>query len=306
MKSNSFERQLRGAITLLPKILFAVLLITSLGFSLQLLFGHLPTIFQSASNLDVADGSSPEIGSPEQTTSEQNQDSAPITKALVVASTTKDDTRWLSQIPPSLNWTLYHYRIDKPITPSYLKVPSPKGNEAMVYLTYIIDHYDSLPDIIFFHHAHLTAWHQRLSSLKEVTRLRPEYILEAGYASARCLKNRENVIKLEGGQPGDWDMFARLDRKTHLVTLLDAFLEPDKGETEIPPRIAAPCCAQFAVSRDRVRSRSKEWWQALREWVVETPLQSRNSGRLMEHLWHIWFGMPAELSVILHPSQLHV
>lgn len=303
---NSSERQLRGVITLIPKIVLAVLLITGIGFSLQLLFGHLPTIFQSVSNLDLAHSPNSENEDLEQTVSEQNQSYGPITKALVVASTTKDDTSWLSHIPPSLNWTLYHYRVDKPITPSYLKVPSSKGNEAMVYLTYIIDNYDNLPDIIFFHHAHPAAWHQHLSSLTEVTRLRPEYILEAGYASTRCLKNRENVITLEGGKVGDWDMFPRLDRKTHLVTLLDAFLEPDKGETEIPPKIAAPCCAQFAVSRDRVRSRSKDWWEALREWIIHTPLQSMNSGRLMEHLWHIWFGMPAELSVILHPSQFRV
>lgn len=276
--------------------LLAMLLVTGAVLSLQRFLGHLPIAFQSVSNLI----DSPKNGHRQQQQQQylqahfDNHSRGNITKALIIASTTKDDTKWLSQIPPSLNWTIHHYRIDAPISAS-LTVPSPKGNEAMVYLTYIIDNYDHLPDIMFFHHAHLTAWHQRLSSLVEVTRLRPEYILGAGYASTRCLSGRENMVSLKDGTPGDWDKFPRLDRKTRLVTLLDAFLEPEKGEDKIPVQIAAPCCAQFAVSRERVQSRSKDWWEALREWVIETPLKSFDSGRLMEHLWHIWFGMPAEL-----------
>lgn len=271
MASYCEKPRLRGAIHLLPNIILAGLFF-NIMLSLRLLLSHLPT-----SHLT-------------------HHDHEPITKALVVASTTRDDTSWLSQIPPSLNWTLYHYCVDKPIAPDFLTVPSTKGNEAMVYLTYIIDHYDDLPQVIFFHHAHLTAWHQRWSSLLEVTRLRAEHILRAGYASARCLSGRENIVTLEGGQPADLlDASPRFNRRTRLVTLLDAFLEPEKGETDIPSRISAPCCAQFAVSRDAVRRRSNEWWETLREWVLQTPLESAQSGRLMEMLWHIWFGMPAEL-----------
>lgn len=220
--------------------------------------------------------------------------SSSISKALVVASTTQDDTSWLSNIPPSLNWTLYHYRVDAPLSPA-LSVPSTSGNEAMVYLTYIIDHYNALPDVVFFHHAHFTAWHQDLTTLDELALLRPQHILRAGYASTRCLTSGcENIIPLAGAPPGEWADFHHLDRQTHLVTLLDGFLDLEAGEI-MPEVLAAPCCAQFAVSGERVRRRSREWWVGLRRWLVETPLLSMNSGRLMEHLWHIWFGMPAEL-----------
>ncbi|KAJ4402146.1 hypothetical protein N0V82_010805, partial [Gnomoniopsis sp. IMI 355080] len=123
-----------------------------------------------------------------------------ISKTLVVASTTRDDTTWLSDIPPSLNWTIAHYRVDAPLSPA-LSVPSTNGNEAMVYLTYIIDHYDALPDVIFFHHSHLQAWHQKLNAIEQLTRLRPSYILKAGYASTRCLSGCENIVKLAGGEP---------------------------------------------------------------------------------------------------------
>lgn len=290
MASYDNRRHFRGIIANLPKALLGVLLLIAIALSFRLFWGHLPTTFQSVSSsgMDIVEISL-QVEEPQQP--QQPDDSHAITKALVIASTTKDDTTWLSQISPSLNWSLHHYRVDAPLSPQ-LTVPALKGNEAMVYLTYIIDNYDSLPDVVLFHHGHLNAWHQRLSSLVEVTSLRAEYILQAGYASTRCLSGKENIIVLEGGQPGEWEMFPHLDRQTHLVTLLDAFLDPKE---EIPPRIAAPCCAQFAVSREAIRGREREWWMALRGWLLETPLMSINSGRLMEHLWHIWFGMPAEL-----------
>ncbi|KAL1870760.1 hypothetical protein Daus18300_005080 [Diaporthe australafricana] len=267
------RRQLRAALSLLLyPFAFAVLL----TFAAKLLFGR------------PSPSSPPPLNSP---SSPQAQAGA-ISKALVVASTTKDDTAWLSEIPPSLNWTINHYRVDAPLTPR-LSVPLNRGNEAMVYLTYIIDNYAALPDVIFFHHGHPRAWHQKLSSADEVARLRPEYVLKAGFASARCLDGCENVVALHGAEPAPWAAFPKLSRKEHLVTLLDAFLEPARFEAEraVPAQIAAPCCAQFAVSRERVLRRSREWWVKLREWLMDSPLPSMNSGRLMEHLWHVFFGM---------------
>lgn len=272
------RRQLRAALSLL---IYPFVLAVLLTFVAKLLFGGRPT-----SPLQLTTSSQ---GSP------QHQPGA-ISKALVVASTTKEDTTWLSEIPSSLNWTINHYRVDAPLSPA-LSVPSRKGNEAMVYLTYIIDNYDALPDVIFFHHGHPRAWHQKLSSAEEVSRLRAEYVLKAGYASARCLPGCENVVSLEGGEPAsNMAALPLLSRRDRLVTLLENFLEPARFpelEGTVPKQLAAPCCAQFAVSRARVLRREKEWWVKLRGWLIEAPLPSMNSGRLMEHLWHVFFGVEA-------------
>lgn len=273
------RRQLRAAVSLLIyPFAFAVLL----TFAAKLLFGGRSS--SSPPPLTKSSQSSP------------RHQPGTISKALVVASTTKEDTSWLSQIPSSLNWTINHYRVDAPLNPA-LSVPTRKGNEAMVYLTYIIDNYDALPDVIFFHHGHPTAWHQKLSSAEEVSRLRTEYVLKAGYASARCLPGCENVVSLEGGEPAPrMAALPLLSRRDHLVTLLENFLEPARFpdlEGVVPAKLAAPCCAQFAVSRERVLRREREWWVKLREWLIEAPLPSMNSGRLMEHLWHVFFGVEA-------------
>ncbi|CAJ2509522.1 Uu.00g145480.m01.CDS01 [Anthostomella pinea] len=210
------------------------------------------------------------------------------TKALVIASTaaTEGDAAWLADVP--LDWRIHVYSADRPLSPA-LTVPENRGNEAMVYLTYIIDHYHDLPDVVLFHHDHLRSWHQGLSSLTEVSSLRTAYVVEKGYVSTRCLSNCENVMPVSAAPPVALEQMPEVRRDGQLGSLLNAFLETEKHET-LPKLIAAPCCAQFAASREAIRGRSREWWTELRQWLIDTPLGSSASGRLMEWTWHIWLG----------------
>lgn len=57
--------------------------------------------------------------------------------------------------------------------------------------------------------------------------------------------------------------------------------------------MGAACCAQFAVSRDRVLERPLSDYEGLRQWVVDTHLSDAHSGRVLEFLWHVVFGMTA-------------
>lgn len=213
----------------------------------------------------------------------------PPTKALVIASTSTlppHETSWLSSVPPS--WAIHLYNTDLPGV-----VPLNKGNEAMAYLTYIIDHYDRLPDVVFFHHSHAKSWHQALDSLAEVTSLRASYVQVAGFANPRCLPGCENLIPV-AGYAVDLDLLHRVGRDVQLATLLDEFVNRTAGE-RVPARVAAPCCAQFAVARERILRREREWWVRLRKWLVDTPLGDIESGRLLEYTWHFWMGEGAEL-----------
>jgi hypothetical protein len=211
------------------------------------------------------------------------------TKALVLASTStlpSHETGWISSVPSS--WQIHTYNTDLAGV-----VPANKGNEAMPYLTYIIDNYASLPDIIFFHHSHRKSWHQSLDSLTEVTTLTTGYVQAAGFVSPRCLSGCENLIPL-ADYAVDFDLFHKVGRDVQLASLFDEFINRTAGE-RVPKRIAAPCCAQFAVSRERILRREKQWWVRLREWLLTTPLGSLESGRLLEYTWHFWLGEPAEL-----------
>lgn len=62
---------------------------------------------------------------------------------------------------------------------------------------------------------------------------------------------------------------------------------------QIPRRVGAACCAQFAVSRAQVLQRPREDYVRFRDWVTRTDKDSAASGRVMEFLWHFIFGKEA-------------
>ena len=64
-----------------------------------------------------------------------------------------------------------------------------KGRESMVYLTYIIDYYDSLPLITTFLHAHRYAHHNegpRHDNVWVMQHLQLSHVKEMGYVNLRC------------------------------------------------------------------------------------------------------------------------
>jgi hypothetical protein len=65
------------------------------------------------------------------------------------------------------------------------------------------------------------------------------------------------------------------------------------GNDQVPTVIASPCCAQFAVSGERVLKRGREEYEGYLKWLLETPLDDFTSGRVFEYLWHVIFGMEA-------------
>ncbi|KAL2369542.1 hypothetical protein RJ035_006146 [Blastomyces gilchristii] len=62
-----------------------------------------------------------------------------------------------------------------------------------------------------------------------------------------------------------------------------------------PAEVAAACCAQFAMSREQVLKRPLEDYIHFRNWVISTEKDDASSGRVMEFLWHIIFGMDSVL-----------
>ena len=63
--------------------------------------------------------------------------------------------------------------------------------------------------------------------------------------------------------------------------------------SDVPEVVGSGCCAQFAVSKQRIRARSHGFYVHLRKWLLNTNLDDATSGRVMEYLWHIIFGAPA-------------
>jgi hypothetical protein len=57
----------------------------------------------------------------------------------------------------------------------------------------------------------------------------------------------------------------------------------------IPNLLAQPCCAQFALSRDRIQALPLERYVFYRDWLLRTSLSDYISGRVWEYVWQFVF-----------------
>lgn len=116
--------------------------------------------------------------------------------------------------------------------------------------------------------------------------LQLDFVQRSGYVNLRCIQ--------APGCPAEIQPFRTQHGEHEDVDLAfpGAWNHFFNG-TEVPPVIATPCCAQFAVSKDQVLKRPLEEYVRMREWLYATELEDGVSGRIFEYLWHIIFGKEA-------------
>lgn len=208
------------------------------------------------------------------------------TRGLVIGRTTKENTTWLDDylVMNRGNLQTYLYIVDDDSAP--LHTPMNKGNEAMVYLTYILDHYEDLPDISIFMHPHQKAWHTpellNHDAAEVLQRLNPERVVREGYMNLRCYWDPgcpEHVYP---------DKTLRTSQKREEIAIAAAWEELFPGES-IPEALGAPCCAQFAVAKHRIQAIPKENFHRYRNWLIKTSETNWTSGRVFEYLWQKLF-----------------
>lgn len=211
-------------------------------------------------------------------------------KAVVMARVATEDVDWAyTELP---EWQVAIYHMDDPS--QTLHPPVNKGREAMAYLTFLIDHYDNLPNIIAFVHAHERGWpvnwhssdHAGYSNVEALRNLRTEYVEANGYANLRCTH-----------YPGCPDEVQPLRNDTSReaeMAFADAWMYMFEGNAStVPETVATPCCAQFATTKAKVLERGRGDYVRYRQWLMETELDDATSGRVMEYMWHVMFGKEA-------------
>ncbi|KAI8938081.1 hypothetical protein NX059_005752 [Plenodomus lindquistii] len=204
------------------------------------------------------------------------------TSMLVIAKTREENTDWIAEKMP--DQPIAAYVADDPNAPMH--APKNKGHEVMVYLSWIIDNYDNLPDVTIFMHAHQIAWHNEglldRDAYKMITRLSRQRVWREGFVNMRCSWN-----------PGcpDWINPSKTVKnpakeEEHLIAKSWSELFPlDK----VPTVLANPCCAQFALSRDRIQAIPYAQYIWYRDWVFNSRLPDRLSGRMWEYVWQFVF-----------------
>ncbi|KAJ5833556.1 hypothetical protein N7474_001867 [Penicillium riverlandense] len=233
-------------------------------------------------------------------------------KVIVMAKLEEEHTEWVEEELPDWQRAIYTVNpsADSGADPERLTTPSNKGHESMAYLTYVIDHYDDLPSIIVFLHSHrsgfLLAWHVDAPLHDNVAAMRMlqlDFVRQNGYVNLRCNWNpgcKESHRYNRHVTDQVWyDIFEgtstpALNVSEGISPATEYQLEaPAQNYMRKPDQIGAACCAQFAVSSDQVRRRPREDYVKIRQWVLDTELNDASSGRVLEFLWHVIFGMEA-------------
>lgn len=170
-------------------------------------------------------------------------------------------------------------------------VPKNRGNEAMAYVTYIIDNYDTIPVRVAFLHGHLTSWHVK-SNLDYVNNVIWDNI--DTYASFRCCLKpgcplHTAVSKEMKKKKRSENIHRKHIEKWYEIGWKDLF---EKWIGPCPDGAGAPCCAQFVMTGKVIRSYPKEFWIECRDWLLNTNATSRDLGTTFEYTWHIIAGKP--------------
>ncbi|PCG96539.1 Protein of unknown function DUF3431 [Penicillium occitanis (nom. inval.)] len=201
---------------------------------------------------------------------------------LVIATLKQQNTSWYSTYFPG--WKSNIYIVDEAAAP--LTVPQNKGNEAMVYLTYIIDRYDSLPNNALFLHAERFQWHNDNPDYDGYPLLRDfqfTYLQEEGYVNLRCVWAIGCPVAIH---PFEDEVVSEQHQDQTTGEIYKQAFEELLPHHPVPGEVGISCCAQFAVTKDMIRQRPKEDYIRFRDWLLNTPFQDGLSGRFFEYSWH--------------------
>jgi hypothetical protein len=180
----------------------------------------------------------------------------------VVAAHYKEDTAWLDTL------RYPHTVISRAGIPQ--ETAPNRGNEVGVYLEWIVKNYDALPDYTVFIHAHQRSPH----CAGDMAQIINQLVFDREY---------RNI-----------NVYPPIAAACFPAQL--AILNPHKHVIEAAFGMSLPleelrfnCCGQFYVSRAAIQRHPRQAYQAAYDWLMTTPLHSRDSGRLLEYTWHLLF-----------------
>lgn len=207
---------------------------------------------------------------------------------VILATTNHQNYNWTSKITLP-NVQVIPYVADNPNATYH--PPSNRGNEAMIYLTYLYEFYDHLPDISIFTHGRDESWHI-------------DGVLD--YSTANAINSLDlNEVKRRKylNLRVSWEWACPNWINTSITTLSKEYDHNLKAEepltkkafqynfpdTAVPEIMSAPCCSQFAVTRETIRALPRAQYLHSISWFEASHLQSELSGRVWEHMWQWLF-----------------
>jgi hypothetical protein len=193
----------------------------------------------------------------------------------VVVSRYNKNTDWVNQI--NENIIIY----DKETLTNPYNVPLNKGNEASVYLKYIIDHYDDLPEYTFFIHDEEFSWHHSGSVIDKFKEAKDSNQLYYNINDRAIMTEHFIIIAVHGTQW--WNDFWIWYKK-----YVDPYI-PSDSLPSIDFTHDYRGAAQFLVHRNLIRNLPKQFYEDIYDWLLTTDMENSKSGRFLEWTWHVFW-----------------
>jgi hypothetical protein len=144
---------------------------------------------------------------------------------------------------------------------------------------------------MIFQHANRYQWHNDdplYDGQRMLSRLQVPFVKAQGYVNLRCVWTLGCPAEIrplkESIAPSSGD--AEVSEEARAGAFYKPAFEELFPGVPVPEVIGASCCAQFAVTADKVRERPKSDYENYRRWLLETKLPDDISGRILEYSWH--------------------
>jgi len=174
------------------------------------------------------------------------------------------------------------YIYDKETPENEYNIPVNKGNEASVYLKYIVDNYDNLADFTFFTHDEEFAWHHSGSIIDR---------FDEAVMSNKLYYNINDVAVMGN---------IRYDRLyKEILIWYNNYIEKYIPRNTLPNQswtLGYRGSAQFLVHKSIITKLPLEFYENLYNWIITTDMPNEKSGRFLEWTWHLFWGIYPNLS----------
>jgi hypothetical protein len=191
-----------------------------------------------------------------------------------VVSRYKKNVDWVYKLKNIHKFYIY----DKENPKNEYNIPVNKGNEASVYLKYIIDHYDNLPDFTFFIHDDEYAWHHSGSIID---------LFDEAVSSNKLYYNINQYCN--NTMDGILNECKSSGWKTDFINWYTEHIEKYVPFHTLDLTKNNRNSAQFLVHKSLITNLPLEFYKKLYDWIITTHMHNSKSGRFLEWTWHIFF-----------------
>lgn len=151
-------------------------------------------------------------------------------------------------------------------------------------------------DLAYVERVHTADTIQMYDTLPLIQKLDLDYVDLEGYVNLRCNWKHcpePYIVPQPGHDDSIWEAHGEFAKAWE-------FIFPNQT---LPKKVAAPCCAQFAVNRQTIHRWPVAQYERIRAWMWsrDGDIASMKSGIILEYMWHILFGKPAYWCVPVKP-----